>query len=546
MTKHIEKNTATQVNSERIGVQVNPDVVPETSKISVLFGGEVVKISTSFDGVHYMLSTTDGDVYYNGANELEIQDEKYVEIIAYGSATYATLWAKRNSFFEIRPNDNLYIITGEPGEEVVTLVAKVKRPFGDIKTGYAMVAGAFEDGYYIADMGGFINSDKTLYMSAFNRNQVSAIVVGTIYDAALVVNMYKSSDTYDETHKIYRGAFPPALFPGEENTLNQYSGLALDFSVLDTEGHPAVDDDDVTYIAHVFNTQRDTDLTGSVTATYGAPFKTITADLNCWYVEVSDRVMIDGVERILTAATFYDVEGYSYLYQNGVTMEILGDTYYQYAKYAGNGPDLCWAMSPIETLSDTSFYEYDGVEFNSIGDNQGRFTNIPSPNSGFINADYGEEFYSSLGYFSYIGDKLFLKNTPGDAMADAVVSVSNPNYIISDVTFNYDAFEDRGTNVFVYYDDGINNYSFIVDTTEGHPVVGDVMENDYGQIPSTATIKSIVYGDSGAANCQVSYSVRGDNFTDVGNPLTDENNVICNIPRYVYLKFSQDVDITEE
>lgn len=50
----------------------------------------------------------------------------------------------------------------------------------------------------------------------------------------------------------------------------------------------------------------------------------------------------------------------------------------------------------------------------------------------------------------------------------------------------------------------------------------------------------------GEISCQVSYSVKGDNFTDVDPVLTEENNVICNIPRYVYLKFSQDVEITEE
>lgn len=46
--------------------------------------------------------------------------------------------------------------------------------------------------------------------------------------------------------------------------------------------------------------------------------------------------------------------------------------------------------------------------------------------------------------------------------------------------------------------------------------------------------------------CQVSYSVDGETFTDYPDVLTDYNNVICNIPRYMYLRFSQDVLITEE
>lgn len=46
--------------------------------------------------------------------------------------------------------------------------------------------------------------------------------------------------------------------------------------------------------------------------------------------------------------------------------------------------------------------------------------------------------------------------------------------------------------------------------------------------------------------CVVSYSVDGETFTEHPTVLTDDNNVICNIPRYIYLKFSQDVEITEE
>lgn len=47
-------------------------------------------------------------------------------------------------------------------------------------------------------------------------------------------------------------------------------------------------------------------------------------------------------------------------------------------------------------------------------------------------------------------------------------------------------------------------------------------------------------------NCVVSYSIDGDTYTAVDPVLTEDNNVIANIPRYMYLKFSQDVAITEE
>ena len=56
----------------------------------------------------------------------------------------------------------------------------------------------------------------------------------------------------------------------------------------------------------------------------------------------------------------------------------------------------------------------------------------------------------------------------------------------------------------------------------------------------------VLPGDGEGINCVVSYSVDGQVFTDVDTVLTDDNNVIANIPRYMYLKFSQDVAITEE
>ena len=56
----------------------------------------------------------------------------------------------------------------------------------------------------------------------------------------------------------------------------------------------------------------------------------------------------------------------------------------------------------------------------------------------------------------------------------------------------------------------------------------------------------VLPGDGEGINCVVSYSVDGKVFTDVDTVLTEDNNVIANIPRYVYLKFSQDVVITIE
>lgn len=66
------------------------------------------------------------------------------------------------------------------------------------------------------------------------------------------------------------------------------------------------------------------------------------------------------------------------------------------------------------------------------------------------------------------------------------------------------------------------------------------------QVNSNLIGVKVLPGEGETANCVVSYSVDGEVFTDVETALTEDNNVIGNIPRYVYLKFSQDVVITVE
>ena len=80
--------------------------------------------------------------------------------------------------------------------------------------------------------------------------------------------------------------------------------------------------------------------------------------------------------------------------------------------------------------------------------------------------------------------------------------------------------------------------------TEGRPKVGSEVHTDDIYITKPSYVSDITEGE--ISDCAVSYSVDGKVFTDVDTVLTDDNNVIANIPRYMYLKFSQDVAITEE
>lgn len=88
-------------------------------------------------------------------------------------------------------------------------------------------------------------------------------------------------------------------------------------------------------------------------------------------------------------------------------------------------------------------------------------------------------------------------------------------------------------------------------TATDSPAVGDAALFTLNNLDyNVQTIKAIdtteTPVDPDPVECTVSYSIDGKTWTDVDTVLTDDNNVICNIPKYVYLKFSQDVEITEE
>lgn len=77
-------------------------------------------------------------------------------------------------------------------------------------------------------------------------------------------------------------------------------------------------------------------------------------------------------------------------------------------------------------------------------------------------------------------------------------------------------------------------------------VTRNIAKNTATQVNSNLIGVKVLPGEGEGINCVVSYSVDGNTYTTVDPVLTDNNNVIANIPRYVYLKFSQDVVITVE
>ena len=77
-------------------------------------------------------------------------------------------------------------------------------------------------------------------------------------------------------------------------------------------------------------------------------------------------------------------------------------------------------------------------------------------------------------------------------------------------------------------------------------VTRNIAKNTATQVNSNLIGVKVLPGDGEGVNCVVSYSVDGETWTDVATVLVEDNNVIGNIPRYIYLLFSQDVIITVE
>ena len=89
-------------------------------------------------------------------------------------------------------------------------------------------------------------------------------------------------------------------------------------------------------------------------------------------------------------------------------------------------------------------------------------------------------------------------------------------------------------------------------STIRNPYVGyNLISNDqggasYASPVTSVTEKEVDPGYTEQVDCMVEYSVDGETWTAWPENLTDDNNVIANIPRYMYLRFYQDVEITEE
>ena len=182
----------------------------------------------------------------------------------------------------------------------------------------------------------------------------------------------------------------------------------------------------------------------------------------------------------------------------------------------------------------------------------------------FLDFDQGEKrnipFIQNAPNNLYNSDYDLTYRVDGNFLID-VQSGYKVGYVMSGPTVVTDQnvkFTKGGTSGVYYYwmNDDLLSSGFgtrFLYTTTDSPAVGDSAlftsvqgQEDY----NVQTIKAIDTTETPAPevpiDCTLSYSVDGETWTDWPENMTDSNNVISNIPRYMYLMFSQDVVITEE
>lgn len=170
-------------------------------------------------------------------------------------------------------------------------------------------------------------------------------------------------------------------------------------------------------------------------------------------------------------------------------------------------------------ISDTQFIDTAGVKFNYLP--------VINPETQVLQSNYGYGLY----------------NNSGGRLTEMYFSKTSTSKNYQGKRYFYWDGEGSGYPVYDTNKTGVGTLTTWDLVNAGGAVVYRIQNNTYNPMTIKSVDDEIV---TDPINCTVSYSVDGETWTDWPDPLTDENNVINNIPRYMYLKFSQDVVITEE
>jgi hypothetical protein len=243
---------------------------------------------------------------------------------------------------------------------------------------------------------------------------------------------------------------------------------------------------------------------------------------------------------------FVDSDGVVY-YTTADTVVVNDTTYYKVLTDAQHPQAEAYVTSaPLSVAPDDIIYSISGEPGEEVVTSIGTVSYLFSLYGSLTLVDEAEGllyFVQTSTYYKLNGDYIY--NIPEDPSETPVIAGKLRNLSLLKVS------NVAGKTPYVDGDRYIWSTSYPVEwtfyTSSVHPVEGDTVYVQYvegGQVFDLSVVTDVSEGSD--YDTTVSYSVTGQGWTDHSTTLTDENNVICHIPRYMYLKFSQDVTITEE
>lgn len=224
--------------------------------------------------------------------------------------------------------------------------------------------------------------------------------------------------------------------------------------------------------------------------------------------------------------------------------EYNGTVYNVWSCIMGNNPETYYTDSNVDITDETEFYEYDSnpdhPPMKSIGNSQ----YMLSYSGVLYRFDPNDYPYAPESEDTYDLAAGFVLDKDSGQYVGKVVSDSLGN---KEFACTYEAEEGGYTYWKLDYKVKIYLFSTVRNPEVGYNLISNNAGTELYTSPVlTVTEKEVDPGYTKDVDCALSYSVDGETWTEWPDHMTDANNVISNIPRYMYLKFSQDVVITEE
>jgi hypothetical protein len=241
----------------------------------------------------------------------------------------------------------------------------------------------------------------------------------------------------------------------------------------------------------------------------------------------------------------------------GNQMEVNGTVYKEWTGVMGTDRNPYYTDSNDTITDQTQFYIITGDPNNPV---------VPAPKSDYMLSYEGDLYHFDPNGYYYVYDGIYVRNyLNNNAECDLVngffMSKETGRYLGKYIGNSFDTVMDMACyfgGQYGGYTMWVPDYSFQIAapaylySTIRNPYIGyNLISNMNGTASYVSPVTSVSKkevdpGHIEAVDCSVEYSVDGETWTAWPENLTDDNNVIANVPRYMYLKFGQDVEITEE